>query len=104
MEAVKALRIFDGRELAMCKAWLTMTNLRRHVHSLTDQPFFLPNALAESIESCFDDRWNMGFTDLHYVGALLNPFLADYPRLKANGIALCALYRIVHKLEGVVGV
>ena len=46
----------------------------------------------------------MVFTDLHYVGALLNPYLKDNATLRADGTVLRALYRIILKLEDVVGV
>ena len=32
-DVMKALRVFDGKESAMGKAWLTMNNLRKHIFS-----------------------------------------------------------------------
>ena len=46
----------------------------------------------------------MVFTDLHYAGALLNAYLKDNATLRADGTALRGLYRVIHKLEDVVGV
>ena len=40
----------------------------------------------------------MMVTDLHYVGALLNPYLKDVLEIQENGNAKCALNRMVRKL------
>ena len=34
VDIMKALRVFDGKEPAMGKAWLTMNNLRKHIFRL----------------------------------------------------------------------
>jgi len=81
-----------------------MHNLRVHVKSLREAPFYLPFDVADPIEETFEKRWDIVFSDLHYVGALLNPYIKDYPHLKADGIATRALYRVICKLQGVVGV
>jgi hypothetical protein len=41
----------------------------------------------------------MMFNDLHYAGAILNPFLEYHPYLKGDGPTLCALYRVIRLLE-----
>jgi hypothetical protein len=33
-DVLKALRVFDGREAAMERAWLTMNNLKKHIFNL----------------------------------------------------------------------
>jgi hypothetical protein len=33
-DVLKALWVFDGRELAMAKAWLMMNNLKKHIFNL----------------------------------------------------------------------
>jgi hypothetical protein len=33
-DILKALRVFDGREAAMGRAWLTMNNLKKHIFNL----------------------------------------------------------------------
>jgi hypothetical protein len=43
-------------------------------------------------------------TDLHYVGALLNPYLKDVMEIQENGDAKRALNRVVHKLCAILGV
>ena len=50
---MKALQVFDGKEPAIGKAWLTMTNLRKHIFKLRYPPFLLIPAIAEEIEENF---------------------------------------------------
>ena len=83
-----ALCVFVGKELVVGKAWITMHGLQHHVHSLRDEPFSLLDHLVSTIESQFDDRWNMFFTDAHYMGVLLNPFMRDNAALRTDGVAL----------------
>ena len=62
---MKALRVFDGKEPAMGKTWLTMNNLRKHIFRLRYALFSLTPAIAEEIEENFIKRWDMMLTDLH---------------------------------------
>ena len=71
---MKALQIFDGKEPAMEKAWLTMNNLKKYIFRLRYPPFLLTPAIAEEIEENFMKRWDMMLTNLHYAEATLNPF------------------------------
>jgi len=103
-DVLKALRVFDGRELATGKAWLTMHSLRGHMKSLREVPFHLPPNVADPLEKTFEKRWDIVFFDLHYDGTLLNPYIKDYLHLKVDGIATHALYHVIRKLEGVIGV
>jgi hypothetical protein len=48
--------------------------LEKHVKSLGDPSFSLPLELASSTECQFQCWWRMMKTNLHYVGALLNPY------------------------------
>jgi hypothetical protein len=48
-------------------------------------------------------RWDMMITDVHYIGALLNPFLMNVMEIQNNGIAKHALNRVVQKLSGPLG-
>ena len=77
-DVMKALRVFDGKEPAMGKAWLTMNNLRKHIFRLRYAPFLLTPAIAEEIEENFMKRWHMMLTNLHYAGAMLNPYLRGH--------------------------
>jgi hypothetical protein len=56
------------------------------------------------LEAQFVERWDMMITDLHYAGALLNPFLMNVMEIQNNGTAKRALNRIVQKLSGPLGV
>ncbi len=49
--------------------------LEQHVLSLGNPPFELPSSLANVIENQFYQRQRMLTIDLHYVKALLNPYL-----------------------------
>jgi hypothetical protein len=69
-DVLKALRIFDGREPAMERAWLTMNNLKKHIFNLRNPPFNLPACIATMLEENFTKRWDMMVTDLHYAGVL----------------------------------
>jgi hypothetical protein len=70
-DVLKALRVFDGREAAMEKAWLTMNNLKKHIFNLRNLPFNLPALIAMMLEENFTKRWDMMLTDLYYTGTLL---------------------------------
>ena len=73
-EEWKALRVFDGAESAMGKVWLTMKNLKKHVLNPREHPFNLDHNLAMLAEKYFYSQWRMMNTDLHHVGAMLNPY------------------------------
>ena len=103
-EVIKALRVFDGRERAMGKAWLTMNNLKKRIFKLWNFHFNLPARIATTLEENFTRRWDMMVTDLHYACALLNPYLKDVLEIQENGDAKCALNRVVRKLCAILGV
>jgi hypothetical protein len=103
-DVVKALRIFDGQEPAMGRAWLTMNNLKKHIFNLRNPPFNLPGRIAATLEENFTKRWDMMVTDLHYACALLNSYLKDVMEIQENGDAKRALNRVVHKLCAILGV
>jgi hypothetical protein len=88
----------------MAKAWLEMNNLKRHVFNLRDPDFNLPAPMATRLEAQFVERWDMMITDLHYAGALLNPFLMNVMEIQNNGTTKRALNRVVQKLSGPLGV
>jgi len=70
-----SLRAFDGKQPCMGKAWLIMKTLEWHVLSLWNALFELPSNFLNVIKDQFYQRWKMLTTDLHYVGAFLNPYL-----------------------------
>jgi hypothetical protein len=55
-DVLKALRVFDGREPAMGRAWLTMNNLKKHIFNLQNPPFNLPARIATTLEENFTKR------------------------------------------------
>jgi hypothetical protein len=69
-DILKALQVFDGREAAMGRAWLTMNNLKKYIFNLRNLPFNLLACIATTLEQNFTKRWDMMLTDLHYTGAL----------------------------------
>ena len=103
-DIIIGLRLFDGREPAMGRAWLAMNNMKKHVFSLRDNPFYVPPRVATHLEESFVKRWAMVRTDLHLAGALLNPYLRDVAEIQQNGDFKRALNRVVRKLSPIVGV
>ena len=103
-DVMKALRVFDGKEPAMGKAWLTMNNLRKYIFRLRYAPFSLTPAIVEEIEENFMKRWDMMLTDLHYAGAMLNLYLRGHMELQQNGEAKRALNRVFRRLSNSLGV
>ena len=103
-DVMKALRVFDRKEPAMGKAWLTMNNLRKHIFRLRYAPFSLTPAIVEEIEENFMKRWDMMLTDLHYAGAMLNPYLQGHMESQQNGEAKHALNRVFRRLSNPLGV
>ena len=101
---MKALRVFDGKEPSMGKAWLIMNNLRKHIFRLWYASFLLTPAIAEEIEENFIKRWDMMLTDLHYAEAMLNPYLRGHMELQQNGEAKRALNRVFRRLSNPLGV
>jgi hypothetical protein len=99
---LKALQVFDGREAAMGRVWLTMNNLKKHIFNLWNLPFNLPGCIA--LEENITKKWNIMITDLYYTCALLNPYLKDVMERQENGDAKRALNRVVHKLCTILGV
>jgi hypothetical protein len=88
---LKALRVFDGWEATMGRAWLTMNNLKKHIFNLPNLFFNLPAHIVVTLEENFTKRWDMMLMDLHYAGALLNPYLKDVLEIQKNGDAKRAL-------------
>jgi hypothetical protein len=106
---VKILNTWLNRSVRLCefstdKAWLEMNNLKRQVFSLREPDFNLPASMAVRLEVQFMHKWDMMLTDLHYAGALLNPFLMNVMEIQNNGTAKRALNRVVQKLSSPLGV
>ena len=60
--------------------------------------------VATRYEKKFEARWKLMRTDLHYAGALLNPFLLGVEELQNDGAAKAALNRVIRKLAPSLGV
>ena len=82
----------------MDKAWLVMKNVEKHVLGLRDPPFSFERRYAIPAIDAFYKRWDMFRTDLHYAGALLNPFLLDKDMLMDDDEARVAILRVLRKL------
>ena len=95
---LEVLRVFDGKQPAMGKAWLVMHELQKHVQKFADPPFNLDRDLAESALNSFQTRWGLMLTDLHWAGGLLNPFLIGKITLHENPRARPALNRVLRNL------
>jgi hypothetical protein len=63
-DVLNALRVFDGRDLAMGRAWFMMNNLKKHIFNLRNPPFNLPGRIVATLEENCTKRWNMMVTDL----------------------------------------
>jgi hypothetical protein len=56
------------------------------------------------LEDNFTKKCNMMLMDLHYAGALLNPYLKDVMEIHENGDAKCALNMVAYKLSTILRV
>ena len=72
---VFGLRDLDAKTPCMGKVLHIMRNLEKHVFGLRRAPFCLDLDQAIPLEESFVKRRQMGGTNLHYAGALLNPYL-----------------------------
>jgi hypothetical protein len=64
-DILKVLRVFDGHDPTMKRAWLTMSNSKKHTFNLRNLPFNLPVRIAVTLEDNFTKKWDMMLTDLH---------------------------------------
>ena len=61
--------------------WKVMHDLETHVRKFVEPPFALSTDLAAEAMFTFQNRWWMMLTDLHWVGAILNPILRGWALL-----------------------
>jgi len=59
----------------MGKVLHILRKLQKHVFALAGESFILDLQLAKTLKKVFKKRRKMVETNLHYVGALLNPYL-----------------------------
>jgi hypothetical protein len=73
-------------------------NLEKHVVSFRGEPFRLDHDMADPMEDAFYNRWIMVKIDLHYAGALLNPYLLHDKELANDCDSFIAFKRVLQKL------
>jgi hypothetical protein len=86
-----ALRDFDGKGPCRGKILHIFRNLEKYVLSLRSESFRLDHDMADAIEDVFYNHWTMVRTDLHYAGALLNPYLFYNKELADDSYSLIAV-------------
>jgi hypothetical protein len=90
-----ALQDFDAKGLYILHIF---RNLEKHVLDLKGEPFMLDCNLADAMEDAFYSQWEMVKTNLHYAGALLNPYLLYNKELADNSDSLTSGKRVFQKL------
>lgn len=95
--AVLALREFDGKSPCMAKVHVIMTNLEKHIKSLRNEPVCLPPSIANNVEERLQKLWSQLRTELHFEGALLNPYLINDRVLHDDCDARTALQSVFEK-------
>ena len=84
--ALCCLCCFDGKSPMMGEAYFAMRNLEKAINELCCTPFNMPSAHHVELVGSFQRRWTMIRTDLHYVGATLNPRYARSPHVDTNKV------------------
>ena len=95
---VAALKEFDGKQPCMGNVYMTMRALRHHVVALHNAPFNMPNDLVQSLEVALRNREVMVASDLHYAGALLNPYLIKDMELRDDHNVMSRLMKVFQRL------
>jgi hypothetical protein len=91
---VVALKEFDGKQPCMGNIYMIMRALCHHVASLHNAPFNMPSNLVEPFEVALRNREALVASDLHYVGALFNPYLIKDMELCDDQNAMARLMRV----------
>jgi hypothetical protein len=97
--AVVALKEFDGKQPCMDDVYIIMRALRHHVVALCNAPFNMPGDLVEPLEVVLRNREAMVASDLHYMGALLNPHLIKDMELRDDQHSMAGLMRVFQRLS-----
>jgi hypothetical protein len=93
-----ALWDFGGKGPCMGKILHIFYNLEKQVLSLRGEPFRLDYDMANAMEDAFYNRWTMVKTNLHYSGALLNPYLLHDKELADDSYSPIECKRVLQKL------
>ena len=94
---VVALKEFDGKQPCIGNFYMIMRALRHHVAALQNAPFNMPKNLVEPFEDVLRNKKALVASDLHYVGALLNPHLIKDMELCDDHNAIARLMRVFQK-------
>jgi hypothetical protein len=96
--AVVALKEFNGKQPYMGNVYMIMRALRHHVAALHNAPFNMPSYLVEPFEVALRNKEALVASDLHYAGALLNPYLIKDMELCDDQNAMAGLMRVFQRL------
>ena len=95
---MRALRDLDSKSPCKGKVLHIMNMLQNHIDSLMSPPFCLDADSAKSLQEACKNRKKMVKNDLHYVGALLNPYLLNDPQITDNQDAMASCKNVLEKL------
>ena len=95
---VHGLRDLNAKTPCMGKVLHITRKLEEHVLTLSEKPFYLSSHLAIPLVKSFYERRKMVETDLHYAGALLNPYLLQDKELADDQYATDACKRVLMKI------
>jgi hypothetical protein len=96
--AVAALKECDGKQPCMDNIYMIMRAVRHHVAALHNAHFNMPSNLVEPLEVALRNREALVASDLHYAGALLNPYLIKDMELRDDQNAMAGLMRVFERL------
>ena len=95
------LRRFDRKSPMMGETYFAMHDLEKAIYELCCAPFNMPSAHHVELVGSFHMQWTMIRTDLHYVGATLNPRYARSLDVDTNEVRqgfLSAITRLLPNL------
>jgi hypothetical protein len=93
-----ALKEFNGKQPCMGNIYIIMRALLHHMAALCNAPFNIPSDLVEPLKVVLKNREALVASDLHYVGALLNPHLIKDMELYDDQNATAGLMRVFQRL------
>jgi hypothetical protein len=70
----------------------------KHILRLRGEPFRLDCNLVDTTEDVFYSQWGMVTTNLHYAGALLNPYMLHNKEVANNSDGFNACKIVLQKL------
>jgi hypothetical protein len=91
---VAALKEFDGKQPCMGNIYIIIRALRHHVAALHNAPFNMLGHLVDALEVALRKREALVYSDLYYVGVLLNPHLIHNMDLCDDQHAMAELMKV----------